>query len=83
MDVKPKDRKEEVEFLRMACNMAEIGIDYKHADLIIKLQERLKKLKGKFSLEDGIDIHRKWKDEWQKYYEEQVKKINYGKTCND
>ena len=39
MDVKPKDRKEEVEFLRMACKMAEIGIDYKHADLIIKLQE--------------------------------------------
>ena len=46
MEVKVKDRKEEIEFLRMACNMAELGIGYQHADLIIRLQERLKKLKG-------------------------------------
>jgi len=45
MEVKIKDRKEEIEFLRMACNMAELGIGYQHADLIIRLQERLKNLK--------------------------------------
>ena len=44
MEVKIKDRKEETEMLRMACNMAELGIGYQHADLIIRLQERLKKL---------------------------------------
>jgi hypothetical protein len=55
MDVKIKDRKEEIEFLRMACNMAELGIGYQHADLIIRLQERLKKMKGKFSLKDGVE----------------------------
>jgi hypothetical protein len=73
MEVKIKDRKEEIEFLRMALNMAEIGIGYQHADLIIRLQERLKKLKGKFSIMDGIEIHHKWKQEWQNYFEEQSK----------
>ena len=29
MDVKIKDRKDEIEFLRMACNMAELGVSYK------------------------------------------------------
>lgn len=73
MEVKIKDRKEEVEFLRMACNMGEIGIGYQHADLIIRLQERLKKLKGNFSISDGVEIHQKWKEDWQRYFEEQSK----------
>ena len=73
MDVKIKDRKEEIEFLRMACNMAELGIGYQHADLIIRLQERLKKLKGKFSISDGVEIHYKWKQDWQNYFDEQSK----------
>lgn len=73
MDVKINDRKEEIEFLRMACNMAEIGIGYQHADLILRLQERLKKLKGKFSLKDGIEIYHKWKADWVIYFEEQSK----------
>lgn len=69
MDVKIKDRKTEVEHLRMACNLAELNISYIHADLILKLQERLKKLKGKFSICDGIEIHHKWKQDWHKYFE--------------
>ena len=73
MDVKIKDRKEEVEYLRMACNMTELGIGYQHADLIIRLQERLKKLKGKFSISDGVEIHHKWKQDWKNYFEEQSK----------
>ena len=73
MEVKIKDRKEEIEYLRMACNMSEIGIGYQHADLIIRLQERLKKLKGKFSLSDGVEIHHKWKEDWINYFEEQSK----------
>ena len=74
MDVKVKDRKNEVEYLRMACNMAELGINYIQADLILRLQERLSKLKGgKFSIDDATHIHYKWKQEWQKYFEEQAK----------
>ena len=73
MDVKIKDRKEEIEFLRMACNLAELRIQYEHADLILRLQERLEKLKGKFSLSDGVEIHHKWKQDWQNYLEEQSK----------
>jgi len=73
MNVEIKDRKEEIEFLRMACNIAELGINYQHADLIIRLQERLKKLKGKFSLKDGVEIYYKWKQEYQEYFEELAK----------
>ena len=73
LQVKIKDRKNEVEFLRMACNMAELGIGYQHADLIIKLQERLEKLKGQFTIDDAVEIHHKWKKEWEKYFEEQDK----------
>ena len=74
MDVKVKDRKKEVEYLRMACNMAELGINYIQADLILRLQERLSQLKeGKFSIDDGVKIHYAWKQEWQKYFEEQAK----------
>ena len=69
MDVKINDRKHEIEYLRMACNMAELGISYTHADLIIRLQERLGKLKGKFSISDGVEIHHQWKEDWANYFE--------------
>lgn len=69
MDVKIKDRKTDVEHLRMACNLAELNVGYIHADLILKLQDRLKKLKGKFSISDGVEIHHKWKEDWREYFE--------------
>jgi hypothetical protein len=71
MEVKIKDRKEEIEFLRMACNMAELGIAYQHADLILRLQEKLSELNGKFSIRDAIEVHSKWKEEWREYFEKQ------------
>ena len=73
MEVKIEDRKEEIEYLRMGLNMAELGVSYEQADLIIRISDRLKKLKGKFSLKDGVEIHHRWKQEWQKYYEGQDK----------
>jgi hypothetical protein len=69
MEVKIEDRKEEIEYLRMGLNVAELGVSYEQADLIIRVSERLKKLKGKFSLNDGVEIHHKWKQEWEKYFE--------------
>ena len=74
MDVKIKDRKEEVEFLRMALVMAEIGVDYKTTDLINRVTKRVNELKGKHTINDSIEILYKWKDDWQKYDEKQKKK---------
>jgi hypothetical protein len=76
MDVKIKDRKKEIEFLRMACNMAELGINYIQADLIIRLQDGLDKLKGKFSISDGVEIQYKWAEDWQEYFKEQSKNLD-------
>jgi len=72
-EVKVKDRKEDVEFLRMACNIAEIGIGYTHADLILRLQKRLETLGGKFSLQDGVEILCDWKKYWAQYFDDQTK----------
>lgn len=68
MEIRIKDRKDEVEMLRMSLAMAELHIDYPCADLILKVQERLKKLKGNYSLNDGIEVHHKWKDKWDYYF---------------
>ena len=68
MSVKIKDRETEVEYLRMACNMAELPITYEQADLVIKLQDGIERFKGDFSISDGVDIHSKWKQQWKDYY---------------
>ena len=68
MSVEIKDRKYEIEWLRMALNMCEININYTHADLIIKIVKELDSLKGKFTISDGVEIHHKWKDKWDNYY---------------
>ena len=81
MDVKVKDRKDEIEMLRIACNMVEIGIEYQHADLIIKIQKRLTELGDKFSIKDAVEIHYNWKEEWRKYFENQVKSRSV--ECNE
>lgn len=71
MDVKIKDRKNEIEYIRMALNIAGIGVDYPNADLINRVMKELDKLKGKFSLDDGVTILYKWKEDWRKYAEKQ------------
>lgn len=73
MDVKIKDRKEGAEYLRMALNMCEFWIDYTHAELIIKVLAKMENVKGEFSLKDGVEIHQKWKQDWQNYFEAQNK----------
>lgn len=74
MDVKIADRKENIEFLRIACNMAELGISYIQADLILRLQERMKEKKGMFSMKDGAEIYYKWRQEWEQYAKQQENK---------
>lgn len=79
MEVEIKDRKEEVEHLRMALNMCELGVGYTQADLILRALERLDKIKGEFSISDAVEIHYKHKQEWQTYFEEKYKKENKEK----
>ncbi len=69
MDVKIKDRKSEVEYLRMGLAMAQFGVSYKHADLILKVQEVIKKKGGKYSLKDGSEIMASLSKEWADYDE--------------
>lgn len=73
MEVEIKDRKEEVEHLRMALNMCEVGVSYTQTDLILRVLERLDKLKGEFSISDTVEIHHKHKQEWQSYFEKKYK----------
>lgn len=68
-DVEIKDRVEEVEYLRMALNMCQINVDYVTTDLIIQVSKELDKLKGNFTLDDGVKTHYKWKEKWSKYFE--------------
>jgi hypothetical protein len=69
MDVKIKDRKEGAEYLRMALNMCELWIDYPQAELIIKVLAKMEKVKGEFSISDGVKIHHEWKKEWEQYFQ--------------
>lgn len=75
LDVKIKDRNEDIEYLRIALVMCEIGVSYTQSDLIIRVIERLSKLKGKFAISDSVEILFKWKSEWLKYFNEQEKEL--------
>jgi hypothetical protein len=66
-EVKVKDRKEEIEYMRMALNICEIGVNYQQSDLIIRVSERLKYRKGKFTIHEGVEIYHKWKQDWIDY----------------
>ena len=51
-----KDRKKEIEYIRIALCMAEIHIDYQIADLINRVLKELDKQKGEFKIDDSIKI---------------------------
>jgi hypothetical protein len=73
MDVKIKDRKDDIEYLRMALAMAEVGVSYEHADLINRVVNSVRKRKGKFSIHDGVSLLYQWKEDWRQYVEVQKK----------
>ena len=70
MEVKIKDRKKEVETLRMMCNMAQLGINYEQADLITRLQS---KLNESSTITDCMDVFCEWKEHWENYYSKEKK----------
>jgi len=68
MDVKIKDRKTEVEYLRFALNLTELGVDYITTDLINTVFEAVKKKKGKFNIEDACKIRVAHDEKWSAYF---------------
>jgi hypothetical protein len=66
----------------MALVMAEIGVDYKMADLITCIIKRVKELKGEYTIKDSIAIFYKWKEDWEKYDETQKKSEIKSKSKN-
>jgi hypothetical protein len=73
--VQIKDRKKEIEYLRMSLNMVGIVVDYQTADLIIETQKVLKQKKGKMSLRDAENILVWWDNKWQEYFKNLRKNI--------
>lgn len=74
MEVKIKDRKDEIEWIRMSLCMVEIGIGYTYADLIDRVMKALKSKKGEYSLKDSAEIHAQWQKDWDLYWKAQQKK---------
>ena len=72
-EVKIEDRKEEIEYLRMALAMSEFGVSYEQADLIYQVFKAVDKKKGKFSVEDGVEVFHEWRKVWYNYYDELTK----------
>ena len=68
MEVKIKDRKKDVEMLRMALCMSEIWVDYQQADGIMTVLQKLEEKKEQFTLYDGVEIFRSWKKKWEQYF---------------
>lgn len=67
MEVKIKDRNDEIEWIRISLCMVEIGIDYPHADLIDRVMKALDIKKGEYSLINKAFYGRKRReqiDEW-------------------
>lgn len=58
-----KDRKKEVEHLRGALSLCGLPVSYEHADLIFRVVPVVKRLKGSFTIEDGMEISLKWEED--------------------
>ena len=78
MEVQIKDRKDEIEYLRMALAITEIGVSYEQAELINNVVNKVRQRKGKFNIHDGVGLLYAWKEKWRGYYEKQTSLTNPG-----
>lgn len=69
--VKIKDRKKDIEFLRMGLNMCGIKVDYTHTDLISKVFTIVNEKKGKSDMKDMSLILAEWETHWNEYFRSQ------------
>ena len=67
MDKKIKDRKSEIEFIRMALNTCEIGVSYNATDLILRVIDMVKLKGGETTLLDSVTLHQKFIEECKAY----------------
>lgn len=74
MEVLIKDRKDEIEYLRMALAIIEIGVSYEQAELINNVVNKVRQRKGNFNIHDGVKLLYAWKEKWRNYYETQANK---------
>ena len=72
MEVQIKDRKDEIEYLRMALAITEIGVSYEQAELINNVVNKVRQRKGKFNIHDGVGLLYAWKEKWRSYYDKQA-----------
>ena len=76
MEVLIKDRKDEIEYLRMALAITEIGVSYEQAELINNVVNKVRQCKGNFNIHDGVKLLYAWKDKWTNYYDKQANKAS-------
>ena len=67
-EVKISDREYSIEYLRMALNMCEIGVNYQQAELIFKVINKCDLLGGDFTIEDACTLLGKHRAKWDKYF---------------
>mgnify|MGYP003393201612 CR=1 FL=1 len=64
----------EIDNLRIALNLSGIGINNQLCDLILETQKKVKILKGKFSVEDGVKLQCENVEKYNPKTKEKVKK---------
>ena len=69
-EVKIKDREYSIEYIRMALNMCQIGVDYQQAELIDMVVRECDRLGGDLTVEDACKILYAHKARWDKYFNE-------------
>lgn len=71
--VPPKDRKKDIEFLRMALNLCELPVSYEQSDLILRAYTLVKEKQGNTNMDDALKIYYNWKNHWDNYFQNQNK----------
>lgn len=69
-EVKFEDREYYIEYIRMALNMCEIGVNYQQTELIDMVVRECDRLGGDLTVEDACDLLSEHKKKWDKYFNE-------------
>ena len=83
MIVPINDRTDELEFIRLALNMAEIYVDYQQSDLINRVLKGLEKRKQNFNLKDICHIKHQWEKDWQEYFKKKSEELSKNVSSGD
>lgn len=70
MTVRFQDRDEKVEHFHLALKVAGMFDDYKWADLIYQIHEKVKATGGEGTLKDIVELKVAWERKWEDYDKE-------------